>query len=478
MAGQALDRLMLAAMAAAFLGSPIAQARATDAPAQSNAQATVQGPEVRVAENIFVVPDRRAKSVTGWLIVKAGCADEANGDCRGLAHYLEHLLFLNRGSDHSSRISIFGGGSANGWTTLKSTAYFQRFPAKAETDAANLDKLIAHFAALLTEVKAEAAAAERERNVVLQEYNLKWGQSVYQRFGITRSLALLPGDPLGQRVGGSPETIKDFTVAAAQAFHKSWYAKSNSVLVLHGPIDPEAIKPIAAKHLAPLPDGRVPARSWSSLRHYPPASQVLNQTDRDAKVVSVYLDKIVHYEEPGAPADLRTFNSARNIVAAFLGSRLVGSPLDVLLENDGLITQGAMSVAKVRTGTMRLSFWAEPAPGVTPEKVVEVAQAFIKQLPSVPLTPETIDRLKTRLANGRDLLRQQPDKTADALVNWFAAHETYNHWTEREGAFAAVSAHQVKAVLDILAQPGREVVGILRPPSPVDTGSAAGSSTQ
>jgi zinc protease len=250
-------------------------------------QEAEQGAKIALSENVFVVPDARAKAVTGWLIVKAGCADEANGDCRGLAHYLEHLLFLNRGTDHNSRISIFGGGSANGWTTLKSTTYFQRFPAKPETDQANLDKLIAHFAGLLTDVKAEAAAAERERNIVLQEYNLKWGQSVYQRFGIARNLALLPGDPLGQRVGGSPETIAAFTPEAARTFHKTWYAKSNAVLVLHGPIDPEAVKPIVAKYIASLPAIKVPARTWSQLRRYDPSVQILNETDKDARLTDI-----------------------------------------------------------------------------------------------------------------------------------------------------------------------------------------------
>ena len=96
------------------------------------APALAQGrTEVRIAENVYVVPDKTAESISGWLVVKAGCADEAYGDCRGLAHYLEHLLLVGRRPDHStSSFSLFPEGAANGWTSHRSTTYFQRFPAK------------------------------------------------------------------------------------------------------------------------------------------------------------------------------------------------------------------------------------------------------------------------------------------------------------------------------------------------------------
>jgi predicted Zn-dependent peptidase len=182
-------------------------------------------------------------------------------------------------------------------------------------------------------------------------------------------------------------------------------------------------------------------------------------------LTGIYIDKIVHYDEPVLPADRRIFNAARNIAGAYLASRLAGSPLDVLLEQEGLIVQGAMSIAKVRTGTMRVSFWAEPAAGVAPHKVVDAAQAYLRQLPTAAQSPEILDRLKLRLANGRELLRQQPDKTAEALVAWFSGHETYAYWKVRNAAYSLVTPEHVKAVLDIMAKPGREVVGILQPPA-------------
>ena len=147
------------------------------------------GPEIKIGSNVFLIPDPAARSITGWLVVLAGCADEAEGKCVGIAHYLEHLLFINRDEEHRSKVALFADGTGNGWTTHRTTTYFQRFPARPETNRANLDKLVAYFAGLLTDVKVDAAQAARERNIVLQEYQQNTGRNPFARFGIALNLA-------------------------------------------------------------------------------------------------------------------------------------------------------------------------------------------------------------------------------------------------------------------------------------------------
>jgi predicted Zn-dependent peptidase len=316
-------------------------------------------------------------------------------------------------------------------------------------------------------VKADTEQSERERNVVLQEYNQYLGRNTYARFRVALSRALMPGESLGQSVIGSPESVKSFTYDAARDFHKDWYAKTNAVIVLYGPIDPDAIRPLVDKHLDPLPSRSVPAHAWALVRKYEPSTQVLKETDKTAKQVRVFLEKIVHYDEPTSLADRRVLNSARNIVGAFVTSNLVGSPLDVLAEQGNLVAQGNMSVNKLRAGTLRLSFWAVPAVGVAPETVIDAVQAYVRKLPFGAITGQTVERLKLRDANARDLLRQQPDKYAEALVNWFAGHDNHDHWRERDTAYARVSVETVRTILAALAQPGREVVGVMLPADPL-----------
>ena len=60
----------------ACLALVVAVPAAVSAGAQPAPKA-VAAPEIRVADNVFLVPDKNARSITGWLIVLAGCADEA-----------------------------------------------------------------------------------------------------------------------------------------------------------------------------------------------------------------------------------------------------------------------------------------------------------------------------------------------------------------------------------------------------------------
>jgi zinc protease len=437
----------------------------------SPVQAT-SGPEVRLADNVFVVPDKTAKSVTGWLIIKAGCADEAP-DCQGIAHYLEHLLFINRDADHRSKVSAFAGGSGNGATNMKSTWYTQRFPSNPATDLEQTEKLIAYLAGQLVDVKADPGQAERERNIVMQEHLQNWARNPNARFGSKLSRALMPDEALGQRVGGTPETIKAFTVEAAVAFHKRWYARNNAVLVLTGPIDPEAVKPLVAKHFQVLPERPVAAHAWAQPKAYTSSTQVLKEADAEAKSTTVYINRLLSYDEPATEAEQRAQRAARGLIGSYLSSKLSGSPNDVLQEQKSLVTGVGLSISKVRDGTLSVSLSAVPASGITPEAAIEAAKDYLQKLPTLVIPDATLARLKLRQASAWDLQRQEPEKYAGSLMGWLTGHNSYEEWLALEADYANVTPEHVRSVLALLARPGREVIGVLVPTQP--TTAAAGA---
>jgi zinc protease len=443
------------------IAATLAAATAVRSQVPPSASAPQRGPEVMVTENVIVVPDANARSITGWLIVKAGCADEAGGNCVGIAHYLEHLLFINRDSDNRSKVAFFPDGSGNGWTSHRATTYLQRFPASPQTNAERIDKLMAYFAGLLAEVKVEPAQAERERNVVLQEYQQNTGRNPYARFAVRLNLALMPNEALGQRVIGSPETIAQFTPEAAREFHRRWYSRDNAIIVLHGPLDPAMVKAAAAKHLAALSARKVPQNLWKTPRAYRAERVVIRGQDKDARQIAVSLDKIVGYAPRSfPPGEMR---AALGILSAYLSSRLKESPLENLMERDGLVTQARLGVSQVREGALRVSFSGVPADGVAPDRVIEAARAYIAALARRGLDEATVDRLKLRSANDRNLLAQQPGLYAQALVGWLGAHHSLQSWRQRGREYALVSATDVNRLIRLVAQPGREVVGVLEP---------------
>jgi predicted Zn-dependent peptidase len=468
---QTFGRVLLGALAAGLVHS-LATAPVLAQHARAGATPPA-APDIRIAGNVYLVPDASARAITGWLIVKAGCADEADGQCRGIAHYLEHLLFINRDNDHKAKVAFFPDGSGNGWTTHRTTVYFQRFPSNSESNAQNLDKLLAYFAGMLSEVRVERVQAERERNVVLQEYQQNTGRNPFARFGVALNLALMPADPLGQRVIGSPETIKAFTPEAAIAFHERWYARNNVSIVLHGPIDRAAVEPPVARHIAPLPEKSIPPHSWKQPRRYEAGNQVLRTTEKDSRQTALHLERIVTIDESDS---LRKENDAAAIVlGGFLASRLADSPGEILIERDNLVTDARLSLGRVRAGTFRISFSGVPASGVDPEKAIAAARIYFAELGRKGLSGEVVDRLKMRIRNERALVAQQPALYAQALTNWLSAHYDHDAWLDRGRQLEGVTAASVNRLLSLVAGPGREVTGIMLPGAAAIAGGLPGS---
>ena len=56
--------------------------------------------EVRIADNVFLVRDKPGTPLSFQMLVNAGCSDEADNQCRGLAHYLEHIVLTGRNPEH------------------------------------------------------------------------------------------------------------------------------------------------------------------------------------------------------------------------------------------------------------------------------------------------------------------------------------------------------------------------------------------
>jgi zinc protease len=423
---------------------------------------TPAAPEIQLADNVFVVPDKYAKSITGWVVIRAGCADEAE-TCQGIAHYLEHLLFINRDAEHKSKVALFPAGNGNGWTSHTGTGYIQSFPVQAATKAANLDKLVGYLAGLLQDVRADEAQADRERNIVLQEHLQRQGNSAQARFGQKRTALLLPDDPLGKSVGGSPETIKAFNIPRAAEFQKTWYAVNNAAFVFSGPINGDDIKPLVEKYIAPLTARPVPPRPWTKAAAPVIKRETLTDADKDIKQTTVTYDKIIVYAEPEDVKEQLTLNAARSVVGSFFGSRMTGSPLQAMIDKDELIATGGFSVGKVRPGMLRVSFSGTPVAGVTPQRLSEAVKRYIDALKPDLITGEYLQRLKKRAAVGRELMQDEPSRYANSLVNWLQGPYSFEQWRERAKIDDRLELRHVNTILRTLAKPGREVVGILKP---------------
>jgi len=156
---------------------------------------------------------------------------------KGIAHFLEHLLFKGsrKYSYNQIKREIEGrGGYLNGFTSQESTGYYARFLNK--NLKITLDILLDMvFWPLLKEKDIE-----KERNVILEEIKM------YNDLPSSRAVSLLekllwPKHPLGEDVIGSSSTIKRIDKKTLLDFKNKYYLPSNCIISFSGDFDKEKI---------------------------------------------------------------------------------------------------------------------------------------------------------------------------------------------------------------------------------------------
>lgn len=415
--------------------------------------------EQQVGERLFLVRDKPGTPTHFQMIVLAGCVDEANGQCRGLAHYLEHLVLVGRNPEHKDvAFRFFPDAYANGWTNQRATAYVHTVPAREAGPKADLEKLFGFYAARLRDFHISDEDAVRERNVVLQEHDWRVASSPFRRFLRRLDRALLPDHPSGQWTIGTKEDIVGFTVDDAKAFHRTWYAPNNVYFLVKGDIDAASLKEIADKALAGIAPRTFPPRAFQQQPAVTVGRTDFEERDRAVQRPAVVYKKLIRLDE-GTGATRR---AARQLVVSFLGSRLPGSPHAALVDTEAVAAGRVLvSIDRVAPRTLMLSISTDAAPEVAPDKLLAAVTRYVDGLATAGIPAETIDRLKARFADDRTTADQDPQRVYGRLVNWLAGRNRYEDLGLWPQAIAGVQAESVAALLRALSGPGRVVTGTL-----------------
>lgn len=191
---------------------------------------------------VATVPMSCAENVRGRegrarveVVVGAGALHE--GDDRGAAHLLEHLLLRRLGLDHN-----------NGATTWDATRYFSDVRA-SELSTAAVDLVRAVRDANFTEddVAIEKRIVTRELDERDPGYAPTLRDSLFRNTRFDRPL------------GGTEATVRGTTIDALKAFHATHYVKGNIAVIVAGAIGCGAIRARLEPELERFADGKATA---------------------------------------------------------------------------------------------------------------------------------------------------------------------------------------------------------------------------
>jgi predicted Zn-dependent peptidase len=187
----------------------------------------------------------RSVSVGFWI--DAGSRDE-RPDQRGLAHFLEHMLFKGGARHDATAIAeLFDelGAELNAATAKDSTLVYARV----------LDDHLPVALDVMTDMLRAPAWAEleQEREVVLEEIAMVDDQPQEGVHDLATLAMFGADDPLGHPILGDAGVIGSAEIANVSEFHRDGYGDRSIVLSAAGNVDHDALCELASSLLGPSP---------------------------------------------------------------------------------------------------------------------------------------------------------------------------------------------------------------------------------
>jgi zinc protease len=403
---------------------------------------------------VVVIPDHRTPVVTEMIWYKVGSADETPGKS-GLAHFLEHLMFKGTSKHPAGEFSktvLRIGGNENAFTSVDYTGYFQRVPRE------QLGKMMEFEADRMTGLILKDENVLPERDVVLEEYNMRVANNPEARLIEQVMAALYLNHPYGRPVIGWHQEIEKLDRQDALAFYKRFYAPNNAILVIAGDVDANEIRPMAERTFgAVAPQPSIPARRIRPQEPEPAGPRTV--TLSDARVEQPGLRR--YYLVPSAATAAAGESPALDVLAQLMGSGSNSYLYRALVVDRPLAVSANAGYQGTALDPSQFMITVSPKPGVEFSQVEQVIDSVIADIGRNPIRAEDLERVKTQLI--AEAIYAQDNQAT--LARWYGGALTtglsitdIRSWPDR---IRAVTGEQVRAAAQKWLDKKRSVTGYL-----------------
>ncbi len=175
------------------------------------------------------------KAVTVLILAGAGSRYE-NGEIRGISHFLEHMFFKGgdkyKNTKEVSEAIDSVGGEFNAFTGKEYAGYYVKVAYE------NMEVALSVLSDMLINSKFKQEEIEKERGVILEEYNMYQDTPMYQ-IGWNFENLVFGDQPLGWDQIGTKEFIKTVNHEDFMKYKNKLYTPDNIVITVAGNLDHE-----------------------------------------------------------------------------------------------------------------------------------------------------------------------------------------------------------------------------------------------
>ncbi len=346
---------------------------------------------------VYLVEDAESKRARVDLIFPSGEVDHSGPE--GLAHYVEHLAWINAFGDKAKDGK--GLRHSNAWTSRFATGYFLT---GAEAD---LPAMLARLANLSAPIDLERAATERERKIVLREFFERTSERPRLVLWNEIENALYKDTPLARRPVGRAETIALYTSEAALKLHTQTHLLEQATLVAYGAIDPKELASEIAKMCPCGGESTLP----STVPLLPEGTLRDEADERELDLASDSLALAMLAKLP-ADYDAAKANAAIGLLHWVLNSSQEGGLNGPLRLNQFLARSFWVEVTYHPAHAIELRFEASPDTGVSIGELQEAFERVLGKLAADGPPQASFDQIKDR----RLTELEEPNLTAKATA--------------------------------------------------------------
>jgi len=336
-----------------------------------------------------IVVDRTTPIFTYQTWFNVGSADEPAGR-QGLAHLFEHMMFrktATRGMGEFERIVNNNGGTGiNAYTSRDQTVYFFTFPNDKVYLAADLESDRMSNLVVDSEMfQTEKGAVLTEKNRGLDDPNRLLWETVY-------SLAYTVHNYRYSTIG-EIASIENFTVSEAQTFYSRNYSPNNSLIIVVGDVDPEAVIQTIEEKYGSLKPSIVDKRAVTSepvQRESREAAITHPKATRRMLAKAWHIPNMLHPDYPALAAAGKLLTSGKSAV---LNERLLNTAKATEVFADAYLSRDV--------GTFEL--FVQCADGESFESIEDIFFSAVRELAEGTIGDDQMQIVKNHLQ--RDLYR-------------------------------------------------------------------------
>ena len=245
-------------------------------------------------------------------------------DCQGLAHLLEHMMFM--GSRHLPKPNAVNellersGGSINAWTGTEYANYH------FQCDSEALTTVLPAFSDMLNKPLIQESSITNEIQAIDAEFQFKRKDDLRRLYQVHKETCN-PEHPFSQFSVGNKDVYGRHSVSALQArlrqFHEKYYCGNNMCLCIISPHPDDMMQEVVTQCFGALSTGEMANTQWPALYQKDQLGIQIN-----IRPLQNARRMIVTFALPGIHNDFRT--KPLNYISHLLGDEGEGSLLAYL----------------------------------------------------------------------------------------------------------------------------------------------------